>query len=213
MRHWKAQRAPHRRDCPQQFLFLRGDLAPKTSDRLCSHGESSHTPCVSSSGTRPVLRDELDTSFMEGAQPFLGLGARSPSMNASILNGADAALSGTEHSPVHRCKLDLLLRNASRQLLRFQMGVNRLLHQNPKEEHSIPLRNTVGLQTRRQRSILACELKYPVPFVLQTNVGLFLPLCCELLRSGRCSGCVNPSELLDRRTRRGAAYPDPAGWG
>ena len=36
-------------------------------------------------------------------------------MNTIILNGADAELSETEHSPAHRCKRDLLVRNASRQ--------------------------------------------------------------------------------------------------
>jgi hypothetical protein len=36
-------------------------------------------------------------------------------MNTIIFNGADAALSETEHSPAHLCKLDLLVRNASRQ--------------------------------------------------------------------------------------------------
>ena len=36
-------------------------------------------------------------------------------MNSIILHGADAELSETEHSPAHQCKLDLLVRNASRQ--------------------------------------------------------------------------------------------------
>ena len=36
-------------------------------------------------------------------------------MNTIILNGADAELSETEHSPAHRRKHDLLVRNASRQ--------------------------------------------------------------------------------------------------
>jgi hypothetical protein len=46
---------------------------------------------------------------------LLGLGAQSPPLNASILNGAGARLSETEHSPVHWCKLELRFRNASRQ--------------------------------------------------------------------------------------------------
>jgi hypothetical protein len=36
-------------------------------------------------------------------------------MNTIILNEADAEQSETEHSPAHRCKRDLLVRNASRQ--------------------------------------------------------------------------------------------------
>jgi hypothetical protein len=34
-------------------------------------------------------------------------------MNTIILNGADAELSETEQFPAHRCKRDLLIRNAS----------------------------------------------------------------------------------------------------
>jgi hypothetical protein len=51
----------------------------------------------------------------QAAQALLGVGKRLPCMNTIIFNGADAALSETEHSPAHRCKLDLLVRNASRQ--------------------------------------------------------------------------------------------------
>ena len=36
-------------------------------------------------------------------------------MNSSILNGASARLSETDHSPVLPCKLDLRLRKASRE--------------------------------------------------------------------------------------------------
>ena len=36
-------------------------------------------------------------------------------MNTIILNGADAELSETEHSPAHRRKRDLRVRNARRQ--------------------------------------------------------------------------------------------------
>ena len=46
---------------------------------------------------------------------MLGGGKRLPCMNTIILNGADAELSETEHSPAHRRKCDLLVRNASRQ--------------------------------------------------------------------------------------------------
>ena len=51
----------------------------------------------------------------EAAQALLGVGKRLPCMNTIILNEADAEQSETEHSPSHRCKRDLLLRNASRQ--------------------------------------------------------------------------------------------------
>ena len=51
----------------------------------------------------------------QAAQALLGVGKRLPCMNSIILHGADAELSETEHSPAHRCKHDLLVRNASRQ--------------------------------------------------------------------------------------------------
>ena len=59
---------------------------------------------------------------MEPAQAFLELGARSPSMNASILNGADAALSETEQSPTHRCKRDLRPQRKPPRLGTFKYG-------------------------------------------------------------------------------------------
>jgi len=51
----------------------------------------------------------------QAAQALLGVGKRLPCMNTIILNETDGKRSETENAPTHRCKLDLLVRNASRQ--------------------------------------------------------------------------------------------------
>jgi hypothetical protein len=55
--------------------------------------------------------------FCVGTKPIVGAAknALSPTLNASVFNGACARLSETEHSPVQPCKLDLCLHKASHQ--------------------------------------------------------------------------------------------------
>jgi len=57
--------------------------------------------------------NHVTSSEINGMKPVKG--ADSPTMNSSILNGASARLSETDHTPVQPRKLDLRLRKASRQ--------------------------------------------------------------------------------------------------